>query len=242
MSKGGVPDPAAGGQEGKGEKHFRGSGWRTPLGAPGAWTEVRRGSAHLEEAQGSSPHFLPGRDDHSLSQGRKGFQHRHPPLAMPPTPTHPHGSQPPHAGCHQAPPGHAIFLPFFCHYFLIPLFFLDFTPLPSPLALGFQATTKEVKESLGKQWSQLSDKKRLKWIHKALEQRKEYEVGSSLTRSPPHSSRHSLRAALHPGPAWPLPIASVGVQAGPGRSLVRLSPASPAVCGAGSRIPGHRID
>ncbi|NXI48393.1 UBF1 factor, partial [Galbula dea] len=52
---------------------------------------------------------------------------------------------------------------------------LDFTPLPSPLALGFQATTKEVKESLGKQWSQLSDKKRLKWIHKALEQRKEYE-------------------------------------------------------------------
>ncbi|NXO53866.1 UBF1 factor, partial [Aramus guarauna] len=41
--------------------------------------------------------------------------------------------------------------------------------------LGLRATTKEVKESLGKQWSQLSDKKRLKWIHKALEQRKEYE-------------------------------------------------------------------
>ncbi|XP_040291199.1 nucleolar transcription factor 1 isoform X2 [Bufo bufo] len=37
------------------------------------------------------------------------------------------------------------------------------------------ASTKEVKESLGKQWSQLSDKKRLKWIHKALEQRKQYE-------------------------------------------------------------------
>ncbi|XP_053218694.1 nucleolar transcription factor 1 isoform X1 [Podarcis raffonei] len=37
------------------------------------------------------------------------------------------------------------------------------------------ATTKELKDSLGKQWSQLSDKKRLKWIHKALEQRKEYE-------------------------------------------------------------------
>uniref|UniRef100_A0A8C2UCV4 Upstream binding transcription factor n=1 Tax=Coturnix japonica TaxID=93934 RepID=A0A8C2UCV4_COTJA len=37
------------------------------------------------------------------------------------------------------------------------------------------ATTKEVKESLSKQWSRLSDKKRLKWIHKALEQRKEYE-------------------------------------------------------------------
>ncbi|KAF1574625.1 UNVERIFIED_CONTAM: Nucleolar transcription factor 1, partial [Eudyptes pachyrhynchus] len=65
-----------------------------------------------------------------------------------------------------------LFLPLF---FFFPLLFLDFTPLPSPLALGFQATTKEVKESLGKQWSQLSDKKRLKWIHKALEQRKEYE-------------------------------------------------------------------
>ncbi|NWX24400.1 UBF1 factor, partial [Aegotheles bennettii] len=67
-----------------------------------------------------------------------------------------------------------LFFPFFI-YFFFPLLFLDFTPLPSPLALGFQATTKEVKESLGKQWSQLSDKKRLKWIHKALEQRKEYE-------------------------------------------------------------------
>ncbi|NWY69171.1 UBF1 factor, partial [Erithacus rubecula] len=44
-----------------------------------------------------------------------------------------------------------------------------------PAMLWVRATTKEVKESLGKQWSQLSDKKRLKWIHKALEQRKEYE-------------------------------------------------------------------
>ncbi|XP_074080390.1 nucleolar transcription factor 1 isoform X3 [Macrotis lagotis] len=43
------------------------------------------------------------------------------------------------------------------------------------LKLRPDATTKEVKDSLGKQWSQLSDKKRLKWIHKALEQRKEYE-------------------------------------------------------------------
>ncbi|NXH14487.1 UBF1 factor, partial [Bucco capensis] len=67
------------------------------------------------------------------------------------------------------------FLPFGIFFFPILFSFLDFTPLPSPLALGFQATTKEVKESLGKQWSQLSDKKRLKWIHKALEQRKEYE-------------------------------------------------------------------
>nr|XP_060503704.1 nucleolar transcription factor 1 [Panthera onca] len=56
------------------------------------------------------------------------------------------------------------------------------------------ATTKEVKDSLGKQWSQLSDKKRLKWIHKALEQRKEYEVRLPLRSSPSGSSRAS---ALH---------------------------------------------
>ncbi|XP_078080004.1 nucleolar transcription factor 1-like isoform X10 [Mustelus asterias] len=38
-----------------------------------------------------------------------------------------------------------------------------------------QATMKDVKEALGKQWSQLSDKKRLKWIGKSLEQRELYE-------------------------------------------------------------------
>ncbi|XP_073539379.1 nucleolar transcription factor 1 isoform X2 [Phyllobates terribilis] len=37
------------------------------------------------------------------------------------------------------------------------------------------ASTKDVKDALAKQWSQLSDKKRLKWIHKALEHRKQYE-------------------------------------------------------------------
>uniref|UniRef100_A0A8C4H3K7 Upstream binding transcription factor n=1 Tax=Dicentrarchus labrax TaxID=13489 RepID=A0A8C4H3K7_DICLA len=37
------------------------------------------------------------------------------------------------------------------------------------------ATTKDIKDSLGKQWTQLSDKKRLKWIGKSLEQRKLYE-------------------------------------------------------------------
>uniref|UniRef100_A0A7N6F932 HMG box domain-containing protein n=1 Tax=Anabas testudineus TaxID=64144 RepID=A0A7N6F932_ANATE len=37
------------------------------------------------------------------------------------------------------------------------------------------ATTKEIKDSLGKQWTQLSDKKRLKWITKSLEQQKQYE-------------------------------------------------------------------
>lgn len=41
-----------------------------------------------------------------------------------------------------------------------------------------QATTKDIKDSLGKQWTQLSDKKRLKWITKSLEQRKQYEVGA----------------------------------------------------------------
>lgn len=112
----------------------------------------------------------------SLSQGRKGFQHRHSPLAVPLTLTQPQWL--PATSC-WLPSGHAIFFAIFS-YFFISFYFLDFTPLPSPLALGFQATTKEVKESLGKQWSQLSDKKRLKWIHKALEQRKEYEVGSSL--------------------------------------------------------------
>lgn len=39
-----------------------------------------------------------------------------------------------------------------------------------------QATTKDIKDSLGKQWTQLSDKKRLKWITKSLEQQKQYEV------------------------------------------------------------------
>ncbi|XP_069572377.1 nucleolar transcription factor 1 isoform X2 [Brachyistius frenatus] len=37
------------------------------------------------------------------------------------------------------------------------------------------ATTKDIKDSLGKQWTQLSDKKRLKWIAKSLEQQKQYE-------------------------------------------------------------------
>nr|XP_057905327.1 nucleolar transcription factor 1 [Doryrhamphus excisus] len=37
------------------------------------------------------------------------------------------------------------------------------------------ATTKDIKDCLGKQWTQLSDKKRLKWIAKSLEQQKLYE-------------------------------------------------------------------
>ncbi|KAG9264467.1 nucleolar transcription factor 1 [Astyanax mexicanus] len=38
-----------------------------------------------------------------------------------------------------------------------------------------EATTKDIKDSLGKKWTQLSDKKRLKWINKSLEHLKEYE-------------------------------------------------------------------
>ncbi|KAF4116296.1 nucleolar transcription factor 1 [Onychostoma macrolepis] len=37
------------------------------------------------------------------------------------------------------------------------------------------ATTKDIKESVAKQWPQLSDKKRIKWITKSLEQKKLYE-------------------------------------------------------------------
>lgn len=75
-------------------------------------------------------------------------------------------------------------------------------------AFGLQATTKEVKDSLGKQWSQLSDKKRLKWIHKALEQRKEYEVRLPLHSSPSGSSRapHSLGGHRTPLGGQSLPI------------------------------------
>ncbi|KAK7167439.1 hypothetical protein R3I94_001746 [Phoxinus phoxinus] len=37
------------------------------------------------------------------------------------------------------------------------------------------ATTKDIKDSVAKQWPQLSDKKRMKWIMKSLEQHKLYE-------------------------------------------------------------------
>lgn len=40
----------------------------------------------------------------------------------------------------------------------------------------FQVSQKELKEVLRRQWSQLSDKRRLKWISKALELQKDYEV------------------------------------------------------------------
>lgn len=39
-----------------------------------------------------------------------------------------------------------------------------------------QVSPKELKDALRRQWSQLSDKRRLKWISKALELQKDYEV------------------------------------------------------------------
>ncbi|XP_057202768.1 nucleolar transcription factor 1 isoform X1 [Triplophysa rosa] len=37
------------------------------------------------------------------------------------------------------------------------------------------ATTKDIKDNFGKQWMHLSDKKKIKWITKSLEQQKQYE-------------------------------------------------------------------
>lgn len=47
-----------------------------------------------------------------------------------------------------------------------------------------QVSQKELKEALRRQWSQLSDKRRLKWISKALELQKDYEVVPARTYSP----------------------------------------------------------
>lgn len=45
----------------------------------------------------------------------------------------------------------------------------------SETVFGLQVSQKELKEALRRQWSQLSDKRRLKWISKALELQKDYE-------------------------------------------------------------------
>uniref|UniRef100_A0A673HCV3 Nucleolar transcription factor 1-like n=1 Tax=Sinocyclocheilus rhinocerous TaxID=307959 RepID=A0A673HCV3_9TELE len=47
------------------------------------------------------------------------------------------------------------------------------------------ATTKDIKDSVGKQWPQLSDKKRIKWITKSLEQKKLYEVKTFFIQQHP---------------------------------------------------------
>lgn len=61
----------------------------------------------------------------------------------------------------------------------VPLYFFIFR---------HQATTKDIKDSLGKQWTQLPDKKRLKWISKSLEQQKVYEVRVGDAEPQPGSS------------------------------------------------------
>lgn len=177
------------------------TGCRKPIGAPSSLDRGKEGSAHVGEARGGTdPPAFACRGDHGLSH--ESGQQRFP--AQTSTSGHAprsHALHSPAMSSARGPPGscrgsgHALLF-----FFPPPPLFLGFTPLPSPLALGFQATTKEVKESLGKQWSQLSDKKRLKWIHKALEQRKEYEVGSSLTPTPPYCPRHhSARPSSRPG-------------------------------------------
>ncbi|XP_075702128.1 nucleolar transcription factor 1 [Rhinoderma darwinii] len=66
------------------------------------------------------------------------------------------------------------------------------------LKLKPDAATKEVKDSLGKQWSQLSDKKRLKWIHKALEYRKQYEdtMRDYIQKHPEISEEGAIKSTL----------------------------------------------
>lgn len=56
-------------------------------------------------------------------------------------------------------------------------------------ALLFQVSQKELKEALRRQWSQLSDKRRLKWISKALELQKDYEVPRRLDRTGPGQAK-----------------------------------------------------
>ncbi|XP_077367895.1 upstream binding transcription factor, like isoform X2 [Festucalex cinctus] len=60
-----------------------------------------------------------------------------------------------------------------------------------------EVSAKDLKEALRRQWSQLSDKRRLKWISKALELQKDYE----------DSMRAYLRA--HPDVTWDEHVRSV---------------------------------
>lgn len=56
----GSQTPLLGREEGENEKHFRGwTGWKTPLEAPSRLDRGKEGSAHLEEARGYRPRFLP---------------------------------------------------------------------------------------------------------------------------------------------------------------------------------------
>uniref|UniRef100_A0AAR2LCV8 HMG box domain-containing protein n=1 Tax=Pygocentrus nattereri TaxID=42514 RepID=A0AAR2LCV8_PYGNA len=57
---------------------------------------------------------------------------------------------------------------------------------------------KELKEALRRQWSQLSDKKRLKWISKALELQKDYEdcMRAYLEAHPEANSEEHVKSVL----------------------------------------------
>ncbi|XP_052403870.1 nucleolar transcription factor 1-B isoform X8 [Carassius gibelio] len=61
-----------------------------------------------------------------------------------------------------------------------------------------EVTQKELKEALRKQWSQLSDKKRLKWISKALELQKQYEdsMRAYVEAHPDANSEEHVKSVL----------------------------------------------
>ncbi|KAI2667662.1 Nucleolar transcription factor 1 [Labeo rohita] len=61
-----------------------------------------------------------------------------------------------------------------------------------------EVSQKELKEALRKQWSQLSDKKRLKWISKALELQKHYEdsMRAYLEAHPDANSEEHVKSVL----------------------------------------------
>ncbi|KAG7251392.1 hypothetical protein CRUP_029569 [Coryphaenoides rupestris] len=66
------------------------------------------------------------------------------------------------------------------------------------LKLHPEVSQKELKEALRRQWSQLSDKKRLKWISKALELQKDYGAhpdsnSEEHVKSRPHQGREQLK-------------------------------------------------
>lgn len=61
---------------------------------------------------------------------------------------------------------------------------------PSLHLLWLQVSQKELKEALRRQWSQLSDKRRLKWISKALELQKDYEVPTGRNHDQLDQTRH----------------------------------------------------
>lgn len=77
--------------------------------------------------------------------------------------------------------------------------------------LWHQATTKDIKDSLGKQWTQLSDKKRLKWIGKSLELQKQYEVNMLTTSTKRATAVVRIRSGDDKPPCWQVEVNSVSL-------------------------------